>query len=132
MPHDHDHDPAEESHQPAPRRRAVFILVCIFITLVLLGLQVLWTSRVKVSAVTKPAGVRLTGRSLHPTRIRIHVTGWIDGQATMTVPRQDPVTIGPGNIEWKYSGTWAEPECLLQYTPLTVTMGSLEVDYTLD
>jgi len=127
-----DIDPSEESHSPAPRRRAVFILVCIFITLVLLGLQVLRTSRVKISAVTKPAGIRLTGHTPHPTRVRIHVTGWIDGQATMTIPRQDPITIGPGNIEWKYSGAWAEPDFFLQYTPLTVTMGSLDVDYTLD
>jgi hypothetical protein len=103
-----------------------------FVTLVIFGLQILWTSKVKISAVTKPGEVLLTGTQLHPTRLRVHITGWIDGQATIAVPGHDPSTIGPGNIEWKFSAAWVEPTCLLKYTPSTVTMGSLEVEYRLD
>jgi hypothetical protein len=104
----------------------------LFITLVIFGLQVLRTSKAKISAVTKPGEVLLAGTTLHPTHLRVHITGWIDGAATIAVPGHDPSTIGPGNIEWKFSEAWGDPTCLLKYTPSTVTMGSLEIEYRID
>ena len=125
-------DPSEQPRPAASKGRAAFILLCLFVTLVLFGMKVLWTSRLKIAAVSKAGEYRLAGTNLHPTRLRVHVSGWIDGQATLTIPRHDPAPIGPGAVEWRFSDAWAEPECLLKYSPGTVTLGSLEVEYHLD
>jgi hypothetical protein len=125
-------DPAEEHRKPTNPRRAVFILLCMAVTIALFGLQVLKTSTLTISAVGKAGEYRLTGHQLHPTRLRVHVTGWLEGQATIGIPGQPAATIGPSNVDWTYSGAWVEQDCLLKYTPKTATMGSLSVEYRID
>ncbi len=123
----------DESHghpkKPTSHRTAIFILVVTFVAIAYFGWQTLQTRRLTISSLSKPGEYRLTGPELHPTRLRVHVTGWLEGQATIAIPGQQAATIGPGNVDWTWSGPWKEPDCLLKYAPKTATMGSLSVEY---
>jgi hypothetical protein len=122
----------EHTKQPTSHRTAVFILVAVSVAIAYFGWQSLKTSTLRISAVSKPGEYRMMGGPHHPTRLRVHVTGWLEGQATIGIPGQEAATIGPGNVDWNHSGAWVEPDCLLQYTPKTATMGSLTVDYRIE
>ncbi|HZE96554.1 MAG TPA: hypothetical protein VE981_05985 [Planctomycetota bacterium] len=124
--HDEDAKPAKS------RGRAAFILTCIFVALVIFGWQVFFTSKLEITAVARPAEFLLKGRTNKPGKLWIHVSGWIDGRAFLSIGDLEPQALEPGNVEWSYRGPRVTPECLLKYRPGTVTMGHLTVEYRLD
>lgn len=125
-------DPHDEPKRPTSHRTAVFILIAMFIGTGFLGWQVLRTSKLAITAVTKPGEYRLPGSVPKPTHLRVHITGYLDGQATVEIPGQPPRTLGPETVNEKWSLDWTTPDCLLKYTPKTVTLGRLEVEYRID
>lgn len=126
------HDPNEEPRRNATHRTAVFILIAMFVGIAFLGWQVFRTRRVSLTAVTKPAELRLTASRKLPSTMWVRVSGWIDGQAVVEACGRPPATIGPGNVQWKVSGDYYEPEGVLKYTPSSVKLGRLEVEYRID
>lgn len=126
------HDPNEDPKKPASHRTAAFILIAVFVGIAFLGWQVFRTSRMSITAVTKPADYVLTASRKPPTSFWIRISGWIDGQAVVEIPTRPPLTLGPGNVREKISGDWYAPECVLKYTPKSTTMGRLEIEYRIE
>ncbi|HUR38239.1 MAG TPA: hypothetical protein VM222_02045 [Planctomycetota bacterium] len=124
----------EEKHRAstATRRTAVLIVLALFVALAFLGWRVLGTSRLTISAVAKPSEHRLKSPKPHPSSLRIHVTGWLDGQATLQSPHREATVVGPGPVEWRAGGDYYEPEGVLRYAPRGATVGQLTVEYRFD
>jgi uncharacterized protein (DUF58 family) len=124
----------DEKHRTstAPRRTAALILLALFVTLAFLGWRVLGTSRFTISTVAKASEHRLKSPKAHPSSLRIHVTGWLDGQATLQSPHREATVVGPGPVEWRAGGDFTDPECVLRYTPRNATVGELTVEYRFD
>jgi uncharacterized protein (DUF58 family) len=127
------HD-ADEKHRTstATRRAAALIVLALFVTLAFLGWRVLGTSSLTISAVAKPSEHRLKSPKPHPASLRIHVTGWLDGQATLQSPHREATVVGPGPVEWRAGGDFTDPECVLRYAPRGATMGQLTVEFRFD
>jgi len=126
-------DPSEEPRTPARRRTAAFVIVAMAVTLGWFGWQVYRTSRLSIIAVSKPGEYRLTSSRKGVTLLWIHVSGWIDGTASVEMAPYGPSqSLGPGNVEWKISREWTNPDCELKYTPKSATTGRLEVEYRFD
>jgi len=63
----------------------------------------------------------------------IHVTGWIDGTATLELPGgAGPVTLDAGNVEWKLSGDWTQGDCILKYLARDRADRTLTVEYRIE
>jgi hypothetical protein len=125
-------DPSEEPRTPARRRTAAFVIVAMAVTLAWFGWQVYRTSRLSIIAVSKPGEYRLTSARKDVKLLWIHVSGWIDGSASVEIPSGPPQWLGPGNVEWKMRREGVAPECILKYTPKSATTGRLEVEYRFD
>jgi len=127
----------DDSHEHAPQkptshRTAVFILIAITVSIAFFGWQALRTRQLTISSISKPGEYRLTCSRTPSSSRWIHVSGWIDGKATIRLNGVDPAAIGPGNVEWKTSSDWHEGDCMLQYSPGTAVMGKLTVDYRIE
>jgi hypothetical protein len=125
-------DSHEDANKPASHRTAVFILIAMTVTIAFFGWQALRTSQLSITSISKPGDYRLVSSKAHPSKRWIHVTGWIDGLATLEIPRLESATIGPGSVEWKGASDWDAGDCVLKYTPRTATMGKLTVDYRIE
>jgi hypothetical protein len=125
-------DPSEQPRPPTRRRTAAFVLVAMVVTLTWFGWQVYRTSRLSITAVGKPGDYRLTSSRKGASAIWLHVSGWLDGTASLELPGRASQLLGPGNVEWKLRHEWSETECVLKYAPKTATTGRLEVEYRFD
>jgi hypothetical protein len=123
----------DESHEhtptPASYRTTALIGLTLFVTFAFLGWRVLGTSRLTISNVSKASEHRLKSPKPHPSSVRVRVTGWIDGQATLQSPHREATLVGPGPVEWRAGGDFYDPECLLKYTPISTQVGHLTVEY---
>jgi len=124
----------DEKHRPstATRRTAALIVLALFVTLAFMGWRVLGTSHLTISAVAKPSEHLLKSPKPRPSSLRIHVTGWLDGQATLQSPHREATVVGPGPVEWRAGGDYYEPEAVLRYAPRGATAGQLTVEYRFD
>lgn len=127
----------EEAHEhPAKStspRKAVLVLVAMFVLIAFFGWQTLHTRQITITSVSRAGAYTLVCPRTAPSSRRIHVTGWIDGKATLEITEGlGPETIGPGNVDWKTGGDWYAGDCLLKYSPGTTTMGKLTVEYRFD
>ncbi len=122
-------DPLAEESKPRDHRTAVFVVIALTMTILMLGWQVLRTSTLKVDNVTRPAELRLTTAKKQPDNLSVHVTGWIDGTATLALAGSTPTQVGPGNVEWRRDGDFYSSEAVVNYVPRNVTTGHLTVEY---
>jgi len=124
----------DEKHRTstATRRTAALIFIALSATLGFLGWRVLGTSRLTISAVAKPSEHLLKSPRPHPTSLRVHITGWLDGQATLQSPHREATVVGPGPVEWRAGGDYHSPEAVLRYAPRGATTGQLTVEYRFD
>lgn len=125
-------DPTEESGKPATRRTAAFVILAMFVTLAWFGWRVGRTSRLSIVTVGKPGEYRLASARPNPSALWIHVSGWIDGRASLEIPGRASQPLGPGSVEWKLGCDWTEAACVLKYVPTSATTGRLEVEYRFD
>lgn len=127
---DDPHDPPKPA---ASHRTAAFIMIAMTVTLAFYGWQTLRTRQLSITTVSKPGDYVLTASRKLPSSRWIHVTGWLDGPATLEVSDgPGPVTVGPGNVEWKTAGDWHDVNCTLKYTPAGATTGRLTVEYRIE
>jgi hypothetical protein len=126
------HDPNEAPKKPASHRTAVFILIAMTVGIAWFGWQTWRTASLSITTVSKPGEYPLPPPRKPAAAYWVHVTGWIDGQATIELPSNAPATIGPGNVEQRLTGALHDPQCILKYTPRGTSMGRLLVEYRFD
>ncbi len=126
------HDPNEDARPPARHHTAIFILIAMAVMIGWFGWQTLRTRSLTITSVSKPGDYMLESTATRPSSRRIHVSGWIDGRADLQFGKEDPVSVGPGTVEWKISGDWAESRIPLKYTPRGTALGKLVIEYRID
>jgi len=124
----HEHAPKK----PTSPRTAIFILIAIFVSIAFYGWQALRTRQLTITSISKAGEYPLTLSRTPPSSRWIHVSGWIDGTATIQLNGEDPVTIASGNVEWKTAGDYTDRDCVLKYKPGTAKMGKLTVEYRVE
>jgi hypothetical protein len=123
----------EHTRKPTSPWTAVLTLAAVFVAVAFFGWQTLHTRQLTISSVSKPGEYTLICPRSSPSSRRIHVTGWIDGKATLEITGGlGPESIGPGNVDWKTGGDWYAGDCVLTYSPGTATTGKLTVEYRFD
>jgi hypothetical protein len=82
-----------------------------------------------VEDVTNKSSITLTSPSKDVSGLSLHVTGYIDGQAYISVLNWKKEELS-GKVNKLMSCDGYKPSFVLEYEPISVTSGNLRIDYT--
>ena len=120
---------ADDARKALPHRAAVFVALAMGAIILMLGWRVLATASLDVASVTRAGEYSLISPRKSSGGLWVHVTGWIDGTAEMEIPGRPGGKVGPGNVDWRSDGDWAQNSATLKYLPRGVTTGHVRVEY---
>jgi hypothetical protein len=84
---------------------------------------------VTVSDLTIRSSITLISSLKEVSGLSLHITGQINGRAHLFASNWDKKELS-GTVDMAIYHDWFEPTCLLQYEPVSVTSGSLKIEYT--
>ena len=117
-------------------RKIILSLIIIFVivTLVIIGKSLMpWDNSIKINDVTQKMAITIFSNKNGIAVIRILITGYIDGKATIKQGNGDNVTytyeLKAGEVYLPIETDWYEKKCIIEYSPVGVKSGNLRIRY---